>query len=174
MPTKTNTTFTTLCTNSFALLLFSICKVVFRKKSCWVKVVCLNILCPQRYGKGLRRQDKITAQKMKLSIKDFLRKCDQIFSFLRIWSHLLKKSLMKTSFFAQWKMWFFLYFFQNNASLCSQVATVFWITNVSFSNTKNCLLPNVLELSSCYYKSAFWNIISNHNWYTHFIITCDN
>ena len=31
---------------------------------------------------------------MKISIKDFLRKCDQFCSFLRIWSHLLKKSLM--------------------------------------------------------------------------------
>ena len=40
----------------------------------------------------------ITAQKMKFSIKDFFSKCDQSRSFLRIWSHLLKKSLMKTSF----------------------------------------------------------------------------
>ena len=30
---------------------------------------------------------------MKFSIKDFFSKCDQIRSFLRIWSHLLKKSL---------------------------------------------------------------------------------
>ena len=30
---------------------------------------------------------------MKFSIKDFLSKCDQIRSFLRIWSYLLKKSL---------------------------------------------------------------------------------
>ena len=34
-----------------------------------------------------------TAQKMKFSIKDFFSKCDQIRSLLRIWSHLLKKSL---------------------------------------------------------------------------------
>ena len=34
-----------------------------------------------------------TAQKMKSSIKDFFRKCDKIRSFLRIWSHLQKKSL---------------------------------------------------------------------------------
>ena len=32
-----------------------------------------------------------TAQKMKFSIQDFFSKCDQIRSFLRIWSHLLKK-----------------------------------------------------------------------------------
>ena len=31
---------------------------------------------------------------MKFPIKDFFNKCDQIRSFLRIWSHLLKKCLM--------------------------------------------------------------------------------
>ena len=36
-----------------------------------------------------------TAQKMKFSVKDFFSKCDQIRSFLRIWSHLLKKSFME-------------------------------------------------------------------------------
>ena len=35
-----------------------------------------------------------TKQEMKFSIKDFFSKCDQIRSFLRIWSHLLKKFLM--------------------------------------------------------------------------------
>ena len=35
-----------------------------------------------------------TAQKMKFSIKDFFSKCDQIRCFLRIWLHLLEKSLM--------------------------------------------------------------------------------
>ena len=40
-----------------------------------------------------------TAQKIKFSIKDFFSKCDQIRSFLRIWSHLLKKSLMKNFIF---------------------------------------------------------------------------
>ena len=33
--------------------------------------------------------------KMKFSIKDFFSKCDQIHSFLRIWLHLLKKSLIR-------------------------------------------------------------------------------
>ena len=42
---------------------------------------------------------------MKFSIKDFLIKCDQIRSFLRIWSHLLKKSLMED--FVQWALWTF-------------------------------------------------------------------
>ena len=38
------------------------------------------------------------AQKMKFSIMIFFSKCDQIGSFLRIWSHLLKKSLMENIF----------------------------------------------------------------------------
>ena len=40
----------------------------------------------------------ITAQKLKFSIKDFLRKCDQIRSILQIWSHLLKQPIDKCSF----------------------------------------------------------------------------
>ena len=37
--------------------------------------------------------------KMKFSIKDFFSKCDQIRSYLWIWAHLLKKSLMKNFIF---------------------------------------------------------------------------
>ena len=36
-----------------------------------------------------------TTQKMKFSIKDLFSKFDQIRSFLRIWSYLLKKSLIE-------------------------------------------------------------------------------
>ena len=36
---------------------------------------------------------------MKFSIKDFFSKCDQIRSFPRIWSHLLKKRLMENYIF---------------------------------------------------------------------------
>ena len=36
---------------------------------------------------------------MKFSIKDFFSKYDQIRSFLRIWSHLLRKSLMENFIF---------------------------------------------------------------------------
>ena len=45
------------------------------------------------------RTESITTQKMELSMKDFLSKCDQISSFLWIWSHLLKKSLMENFIF---------------------------------------------------------------------------
>ena len=40
-----------------------------------------------------------TAQKIKFSIKDVISKCDQIRRKLRIWSHLLKKSLMENLIF---------------------------------------------------------------------------
>ena len=36
---------------------------------------------------------------MKFSIKDFFSKCEQIRSFLRIWSRLLKESLMENFIF---------------------------------------------------------------------------
>ena len=47
----------------------------------------------------MSRSGSLTAQKIKLSIKDFFSKCDQIRSFLRIWSHLLRKSLMENFIF---------------------------------------------------------------------------
>ena len=40
-----------------------------------------------------------TAQKMNFSIKDFFNKCDQMRRFLRIWSYMLKKSLMENFLF---------------------------------------------------------------------------
>ena len=48
---------------------------------------------------------------MKFSIKDFFSKCDQIRSFLRIWLHLLNKSLMENFIFCAAslkKSWVFL------------------------------------------------------------------
>ena len=47
-----------------------------------------------KYFQNLRLLSN-TGQKMTFSIKDFFSKCDQIRGFLRIWSHLLKKSLME-------------------------------------------------------------------------------
>ena len=58
--------------------------------------------------KALCREMKLgctdTTRKMKFSIKDFFRKCDEIRRKLWIWSHLLKKSLMGHLIFAQWKV----------------------------------------------------------------------
>ena len=40
------------------------------------------------------KENTLAALKMKFSMKDFFSKCNQIRKKLRIWSHLLKKSLM--------------------------------------------------------------------------------
>ena len=40
-----------------------------------------------------------TAQKIKFSIKDFFNRCGQIRRKMRIWSHLLKKSLIENFIF---------------------------------------------------------------------------
>ena len=48
-----------------------------------------------------RQHRATTAQKMNFSIKGFFSKCDQIRRKLRIWSHLLKKSLMRNFIFVQ-------------------------------------------------------------------------
>ena len=58
----------------------------------------INLL-PQSCWYGYILWCNVIAQKMKFSIKDFFNKCDQIRSFLRILSHLLKKSLMENFIF---------------------------------------------------------------------------
>ena len=45
-----------------------------------------------------------TVQQVKFSIKYFFGKYDQIRSFLRIWSHLLKKYLIENFIFVQWEI----------------------------------------------------------------------
>ena len=46
-----------------------------------------------------KENQRYNAQKMKFTIKDFFSKCDEIRSFHRIWSYLLKKSLMENFIF---------------------------------------------------------------------------
>ena len=56
-------------------------------------------------GRQLLKKKKIfwdyqdIALKMKFSVKDFFSRCNQICSFLRLWSRLLKKSLIENSIF---------------------------------------------------------------------------
>ena len=45
--------------------------------------------------------ERITAQKMKFSITDFFNKYDQFRSFRRIWSYLMKESLMENFIFRE-------------------------------------------------------------------------
>ena len=71
----------------------------------WVFVFYYDYLLSREFSQGdcdLLKLDKFeerTTQKIKFSIEDFFSKCDQIFSFLQIWSHLLEKSLMENFIF---------------------------------------------------------------------------
>ena len=68
-------------------------------------------------------QEYTLHKKMMFSIKDFLCKCDQILSFLRIWSHLLKVSLMENFLF-----------------LCSDVSCKYFQYNILKLKTHTLLL----------------------------------
>ena len=61
------------------------------------KATRTNNFCTETVSYNFHRS--LTAHKMKFSIKDFFGKCDQICSFLGIWSHLLKKYLMENFIF---------------------------------------------------------------------------
>ena len=62
----------------------------------WILGYALKEACPIKGAWGIMNHHCI---KMKFSFKGFFRKCDQIQSFPRIWSHLLKKSLMEIFLF---------------------------------------------------------------------------
>ena len=63
----------------------------------------LDTRCKLNVHEGFRRRPtpllNVTAQKMKFPITDFFSNCDQIRRKLRIWSHLLKKSLIENFIF---------------------------------------------------------------------------
>ena len=83
------------------------------------------------------------AQKMKFFIKDFFRKCDQIRSFRRIRSHLLKKSLM----------WNFIFCAVNNT---------FWNTFLFLKTPSNFINPSTEEFFIWGTLIKFPVIYSNH------------
>ena len=75
---------------------------------------------PYGQWKNLSNKD-VTPQKIKFSIRDFFSKCDQI-RRKRIWSHLLKKSLMENFIF------------------CEVGMPLKSITSVLFKETKYCMM----------------------------------
>ena len=77
------------------MMIISIIMIIFSK---WQQIFQCRYL--QMKFKHSLFAFSITAQKMKFSIKDFFSKCEQVRSKLRIWSHLLIKSLMETTFFS--------------------------------------------------------------------------
>ena len=93
--------------------------------------------------------------KKKFSIKDFCSKCDQIRVKLRIWSHLLQKSLMENFFFVQctfrlrklfWetKVFLFFKFFSENGLISS---------NQSGYNLGGSYVNQLLSVADDIYKS---------------------
>ena len=63
----------------------------------------------------------LTVQKIKFSIKDYFGKRDQIRRKLRIWSHLLKKSLMENFIFDAVSLQIqFMHIFQNKGTFCKE------------------------------------------------------
>ena len=81
---------------------------------------------------------------MKFSIKDFFSNCDQIRSFLRIWSHLLKKSLMENVIF-----------------LCSVLKTLVNLSKIRKQKSKD------LQLNKKTWKRAVNQIVPrNFSWWS--------
>ena len=84
---------------------------------------------------------------MKFSIKDFFSKCDQIRSFMRIWSHLPKKSLIEN---------FIFFAVIITKSTVSILMKVFWI--ILHRN----VLQNVVMYLFKYFFSHITEIPRNH------------
>ena len=72
---------------------------LFTKIICGLKNCALQINLTNCTNLTLHITLIYTTQKLKFSFKDFLSKCDQIRRKLRIWSHLLRKSLMENFIF---------------------------------------------------------------------------
>ena len=75
--------------------------ILFLKKFHFVEITknCQNF--QEKWAEGFDFRELcnpkaiVTAQKMMFFYKDFFRKCNQIRNFPRIWSHLLKKTIIK-------------------------------------------------------------------------------
>ena len=90
-----------------------------------------------------------TAQNKKFFITDFFSKCDEIRKKLRIWSHILKISVMKTSFFVQWNIWQFTY--------NSETKIHKW--TVSIVNSSVCLSNRFWSIFPANFEKKSYNIV---------------
>ena len=86
-----------MISNMVFQFIFSICHVRSSVENGF-RIYCYDIV-PNTGQKMASFTGQHNAQKVKFTIKDFFSKCDQIRSFLWIWSHLLKKSLMENFIF---------------------------------------------------------------------------
>ena len=106
------------------------------------------------------------AQKMKFSIKDFFSKCDQIRRNLRIWSHLLKNSLMENLVFcAVWvgglRLLRFLKYLSNHILI--RVNNVLFCANLFFDLSKIDNLTIVCPVRQDSRKTCWFLLGKNHN-----------
>ena len=106
----------------------------------------------------------ITVQKMKFSIMDFFSKCDQIRSFLLIWSHLLKKCVMKNFIFCAMycvvtllaASLFVLNFFNDSNSL-TLTSTFFYWNILLYSNSFSKWYPSLCTVIELRYSNIYGN-----------------
>ena len=101
-------------------------------------------LTPKYASKTFWKSRISTTQKMKFSIKDFLSKCDQIRSFLRISSHVLKNPSWKISFFA----------------LCSTCA-YHWVRTIIVDKIYGTMSRNLAKLDR---TRTLWNMFLLNIW----------
>ena len=86
--------------------------------------------------------DNVTAHKIKFSIKDFFGKCDQIRRKLRIWSYLLKKSLMENFIFC---------------AACSRYASDFALDFLNI--LASCPRANLIAKKIKFYNLLFFDLL---------------
>ena len=98
-------------------------------------------------------------KKMKFSIKDFFSKCDQIRSFLRIWSHVLKKCLMEN------------FIFYAVCSVYRKKQYYFWLF-AFWSKIRSCWLHQTIVTFHFVITDTTCNVC--HTWYWLLITLCNN
>ena len=78
----------------------------------------IHVTSWRHYKQTLAVTEYDTPLKVKFSIRDFLSKCDQIRSLLRISTHLLKKSLIENIIFCAVWILFLFHFFSSSVYAC--------------------------------------------------------
>ena len=123
---------------------------------------------------------KITAQKNWFSIKDFFSKCDQIRRKLRIWSHLLKKSLTENLIFcavdfdlnallgrylkAPIGLLFIEHFKHNWEGTAQNIKTLSIINSSPYPFIKVSFVKDIFScLLTLFFEKWFWKNNSNNN-----------
>ena len=95
---------------------------------------------------------------MMFSVKDFFSKCDQIRIFLRVWSHLLKKSLMENFIFCAVLILMEYFNMTTSNSISSQFLDTFVFSPVNVNSTcfKNSKNPSCVDLLQTNFEPVLW------------------